>query len=405
MVKNIIFRVFILCSTGSRSDDFSKYSLINCWVSIMGTLSIPWGWTGLVGAGSIIEDIWLSLKPPLLSVNCLEASFQVLCVLLWLPLWLAQNWRNWWVSCDVSRAWATLHFELVAHVLEVFLAELSGHSDGAADSVISWSSDTKGSAHSSAFHLFPVSESGPVWVRLIILVRWAFICSSFDTWQVVSEVIGLAQAGLRSLRSWLPVLVVILDSTLISSDLWSWRNACWCVFLITWWSWVNLRVVDFIFVSVNIGTSWVDWWSFVTSFYWSSCLPWCLCSSWWHVVSLLTLVMVSWRSDLRSISNTWWNSSDVPSALDSWCWSSLVVLLSQFGEVDCVILYLIFSNCWKISTLKLFNSLWSGMWKDVEVLEVELALEFGWWVDVHACWSLEWSVLVLGLWESFCDLA
>ena len=37
--------------------------------------------------------------------------------------------------------------------------------------------------------------------------------------RVVSEVIGLAQAGLRSLRSWLPVLVVILDSTLISSDL------------------------------------------------------------------------------------------------------------------------------------------------------------------------------------------
>jgi len=201
---------------------------------------------------------------------------------------------------------------------------------------------------------------------------------------------------------------------LVSVGLRSWGDVCWCIFLVTWDLRMLLRVVDLIFVGVNIGASWVDWWSFVTSF-WPSVfvqrlLSWWMClMAWWQsgrwqvLVSLLTLVVGSWRRDLWTISDSRWNP-EVSLALESGLRSSLVPL-SDFGEVNGLIFDLIFSNCWEISTVEVLDSLWCGVGKNMQVLEVELALEVRWGVDVHAVWSLEWSMLILGLWESFCDLA
>lgn len=158
---------------------------------------------------------------------------------------------------------------------------------------------------------------------------------------------------------------------LIPSQLRSGRNVCWSIFLVAWCLRLLLRVECLVFVSVNISTSGVHWRSFITFANITMFVCWWL--SWWHFTILLSLnestrwqvtvssfalVVGSWRRHLRAISYTWWNSeiSISITALESWLRCSTIVFLSQFWEVDCVMLYLIFSNCWEISSLNVISS-------------------------------------------------
>ena len=183
----------------------------------------------------------------------------------------------------MSRARTTFHFEvMVANILKIFFAQLSCHPNSISYTLISGSSNAKSSTYSCTFHLFSVAKSGPVRLRFILAIAWAFSWSAVDLRKVIFQVISFTHASLGSLRSWQSMLMIVLDWSsiqtvyLISSKLGSWWNICWCILLIAWQLLMLLRVECFIFMSVNISTSWIHWWSFLTSLYHFILVDWLL---------------------------------------------------------------------------------------------------------------------------------
>lgn len=204
------------------------------------------------------------------------------------------------------------------------------------------------------------------------------------------------------------IIVTWIANNLIPSHLWSRWNVCRGVFLVTWSLIFLLSVEQLVFMSINISTSWVDWWPLVASFSacrWLSDVLFSRYNSWGWIVSLswyLTLVVVSLGWYLRASFNGWLNSQ-VSLALKSWLWCFTNVFLAQFVEINGVLFNLILGNCWKVSSLEVLNSLWLCVRDHVGIFHIEF-LEVWCGLDSHACWSLELSVLILGLWQPLGDL-
>lgn len=168
---------------------------------------------------------------------------------------------------------------------------------------------------------------------------------------------------------------------LISSHLWSWWNVCWGVFLITWCLVFRLTVVHLVLMSINIGTSWIDWRSFVASLstsWWLSrvwfdvLLAWL--DPWWLVsISSIDFVVIASLRRYLSASLDRWLDSRISLALKSWLWCFGSRFDSKLVEINSVLFDLILSNCWKlVSFLKILHSFWLCVRDCVGVFHIEL---------------------------------
>lgn len=202
-------------------------------------------------------------------------------------------------------------------------------------------------------------------------------------------------------------MLVILDRVvdeLISPHLWSWWNVCWGIFLVTWYVVFVLTVVDLVLVSINISTSWVDWRSFVASLsicWWLSWLVFVfLDKPWWvlRFMSLcLALIIMSIVRHLRTSLHRGLDSRN-SLALKSWLWCFANRLDTKLIEINSVLLDLILGDSREnVSFLKILYSFWLCLRNHVSIFHIEF-LEVWCGLDCHACWSLEWSVLVLSFW-------
>lgn len=196
---------------------------------------------------------------------------------------------------------------------------------------------------------------------------------------------------------------------LVSFDLGSWWNVCWGVLMIAWCLIFLLSIEHLVFMSINISTFRINWRSFVASLL--TCwrlsgiphdilLSWN--DSWWWHVSILCLAFVVISLSLYLGASFDGGLDSVKSfALESWL--RYVAFLSKF-EINGVLLNLIFGNSWKlVSSLEILDSLWFCVRSDMNVFQINF-LEICCWLDSHACWSLQ-SSLILGLWKSLCNLS
>lgn len=318
----------------------------------------------------------------------------------------------------MSWAWASFHFHLlifvalIAHNWEIFFAQFSGNSDSITNSIISSIVDTESSAYASALHLLSITKSWPVWLRLDVVIVRFLISSVVNWWEVIIfQIVGFVWDHLRSLRLMLWRIVSRGLKLLISANL----RPCWNIsrgiFLVTY-----LLVVLFVFLRIDVGTFWVHWWSFVTSFSLSGRLSSLRCwlmqflqlrqSSWWQVIFQVSFTVIVFGVHNLTWLNSWswlnW-SSVVSLMLESWGWWLLIKpFLTQKSKINGVIFNCIFSNSWKISFFdKFFNSVhWGIRWqlsKTLDFLQLEFAVHGNIKVSSHAVWSLQ-SWLVLSLW-------
>lgn len=251
----------------------------------------------------------------------------------------------------------------------------------------------------------------------MVIIIWVLRAS--DVWKIILQVACFSKASLWSVRNMNTVFVIAdwFVNDLVSSHLGSWWNVCGSVFMITWWLIFLLSmssIVHLVFVRINISTSWVNWWSLITSF--SACwwLSWIPCNillpwnhSWWWQVS------ISWCFTLVMVSLCWYLGATVDRLLDSQIsfalksgWRSFsLVLLTKFAKINGTLLDFILCDGGKVvSFLEILNSLWFCVRNDVSVFQIEL-LECIGRLNSHACWSYELSVLILSFWKSLSDLS
>jgi len=186
-------------------------------------------------------------------------------------------------------------------------------------------------------------------------IVWILGCSNI--WKIILQIACFSKASLWSVRNMNTILIILnrIMNELMSSHLWSWRNVRRCIFMLTWWLVFLLSIEHLVFVSVNISTSGVDWWSLITSFSSSRWLSrmrlnfllsshnfWRrdICVSW-----SLTLILIPLRWNLRS-SFDWRLYSYISFALKSRLRCFFHIFLAMFAKINGVLLNLILVDSW-----------------------------------------------------------